>query len=365
MILKYVVRFISTVIGMSVGYWSLSLFTLYTHINLIPFDFISNEIAGLVIGGILFFILSLFFTNTLVAMIKKIEQRIIRIPVQDIIVATVGLIIGLLIASLISTGISYIGLSIVDSTIPIILYVFLGYLGFYVGLSKRVELTNLVTLNRMSRDREKKEATPPPLPKKGTAIKKVLDSSVLIDHRITEVAETGFLEGELIIPQFVLNELQLIADSEDPVKRNKGRLGLECVKKLKESPNLYARIDDKYKFNLNDAVDNLIMDYALKYKCAILTTDYNLNRVSELRGIRILNVNDLSNAVKPILSNGERFSVHIVKEGKEANQGVAYTDDGTMIVVENGKKFVGQTIDAEVQSILQTSAGRIIFVKPI
>mgnify|MGYP001684061586 FL=1 len=161
----------------------------------------------------------------------------------------------------------------------------------------------------------------------------------------------------------MLKELQLISDSEDPLKRAKGRLGLDCVEDLQKMKEIDLEIDNHYKYSEHKGVDNLLIDYALKYKCAIITTDYNLNKLATLQSIKVLNVNDLSNAVKPILTTGERLKVQVLREGKENNQGVAYTEDGTMIVVENGKRYVGKNIEVEVQSVLQTSSGRIIFTK--
>jgi pilT domain-containing protein len=246
--------------------------------------------------------------------------------------------------------------------ISAIIYFIFGYLGLVLGYRREGEFLNsLATVKFGSKNKEKESKSKT---KKTTeVIAKIIDTSALIDSRIHDVAQTGFLEGKIIVPEFVLKELQLIADSDDPLKRAKGRLGLDCVEDLQKMKEINLEIDNKYNYNEHKGVDNLLIDYALQYKCAIITTDYNLNKLATLQSIKVLNVNDLSNAVKPILTTGERLKVQVLREGKENNQGVAYTEDGTMIVVENGKRYVGKTIEVEVQSVLQTSSGRIIFTK--
>ena len=246
--------------------------------------------------------------------------------------------------------------------ISAVIYFIFGYLGLVLGYRREGEFLNsLATVKFGGKSKEKD--TKAKNKKTTEVVAKIIDTSALIDSRIHDVAQTGFLEGKIIVPDFVLKELQLIADSEDPLKRAKGRLGLDCVEDLQKMKEINLEIDNKYNYNEHKGVDNLLIDYALQYKCAIITTDYNLNKLATLQSIKVLNVNDLSNAVKPILTTGERLNVQVLREGKENNQGVAYTEDGTMIVVENGKRYVGKTIEVEVQSVLQTSSGRIIFTK--
>ena len=243
--------------------------------------------------------------------------------------------------------------------ISAVVYIVFGYLGLVLGYRREGEFLNIFTTFKFGnkpKEKDQKVTT-----KKILA--KVVDTSALIDLRIQDVAKTGFLEGKIIVPEFVLKELQLISDSEDPLKRAKGRLGLDCVEHLQKMKEIDLEIDNKFKYNEHKGVDNLLIYYAIKYKCAIITTDYNLNKLATLQAIKVLNVNDLSNAVKPMLTTGERLKVQVLREGKENNQGVAYTEDGTMIVVENGKRSVGKTVEVEVQSVLQTSSGRIIFTK--
>ena len=189
----------------------------------------------------------------------------------------------------------------------------------------------------------------------------LLDTSVIIDGRIADIAHCGFVPGTLIVPNFILSELQFIADSEDTQRRQRGRRGLETLANMQKDPLISIQIKDFNVPNIREA-DAKLLHVALELDCPILTNDYNLNKVAELQGVRILNVNDLTNAVKSILLPGEKLVVNVIQEGKEINQGVGYMDDGTMVVVENGRPYVGQTIDA-VAKILQTAAGRMIFAR--
>ena len=191
---------------------------------------------------------------------------------------------------------------------------------------------------------------------------KLLDTSAIIDGRIAEICSTGFLEGPLLVPVFVLEELQLIADSSDLLKRNKGRRGLDILKQMQEDNYVEVRIinDD---FDDVQGVDSKLVRLGRKINAKVVTNDYNLNKVAGLQGVAVLNINDLANALKPARVPGEQMNVLIVKAGKEENQGVAYLDDGTMIVVEDGQKYIGSTMPVTVTSVLQTSAGRMIFVK--
>ena len=192
--------------------------------------------------------------------------------------------------------------------------------------------------------------------------KALLDTSVIIDGRIADIAECGFVPGTLLVPNFILQELQFIADSEDSQRRQRGRRGLETLAQMQKSKNISIQITDFDIPNVRE-VDAKLLQAALELDCPILTNDYNLNKVAELQGIKILNVNDLTNAVKSILLPGETLIVNVIQEGKEPNQGVGYMEDGTMVVVENGRPFLSQQIDVTVTKILQTAAGRMIFAR--
>jgi uncharacterized protein YacL len=189
---------------------------------------------------------------------------------------------------------------------------------------------------------------------------KILDTSVIIDGRIADIVETGFLDGILVIPQFVLRELQLVADSADGMKRNRGRRGLDILQKLQKDPELQVRIveDD---FPQTREVDMKLIELAKVYGCKVVTNDFNLNKVATLHGVEVLNINELANALKPVVLPGETMKVFILKEGKESNQGVAYLDDGTMVVVDNARRLISKTIEITVTSVLQTTAGKMIF----
>ena len=189
---------------------------------------------------------------------------------------------------------------------------------------------------------------------------KILDTSVIIDGRIADIVETGFVDGTLVIPQFVLHELQLVADSSDSMKRNRGRRGLDVLQRIQKMPQLTIQIVEDDFPNVRE-VDMKLIELAKVYACKIVTNDFNLNKVAQLHGVEVLNINELANALKPIVLPGELMRVFILKEGKEYNQGVAYLDDGTMVVVDNARKMISKTIDIAVTSVLQTTAGKMIF----
>jgi len=191
---------------------------------------------------------------------------------------------------------------------------------------------------------------------------KILDTSVIIDGRIADIAETGFLDGVLVIPQFVLHELQMVADSADSMKRNRGRRGLDVLQRLQKLANIKVQIVSE-DFPQTREVDMKLIELAKVYDCKIITNDFNLNKVAHVRGVEVLNINELANSVKPIVLPGELMRVFILKEGKEYNQGVAYLDDGTMVVVDNARRMISKTIDISVTSVLQTTAGKMIFGK--
>lgn len=188
----------------------------------------------------------------------------------------------------------------------------------------------------------------------------ILDTSVIIDGRIADICETGFLDGDLIIPQFVLQELQVIADSSESTKRTRGRRGLDILNKMKKQAYVKIIISESDYPSIKE-VDQKLIQLAKQINCSIITNDFNLNKVAEVHSIQVLNINQLANALKPIVLPGETMRVQVIKEGKEPNQGVAYLDDGTMVVIDNGKKLMGRNIDATVTSVLQTTAGRMIF----
>ncbi len=293
-------------------------------------------------------ILSLLLGATGSLLIIIIDIYTKEISLQDIIAGVLGLTAGLVIASLLSYAVSsspYFGTGKL-TIIPLLLYLVLGYFGTIVALKKKSEFRFLSHF----------------LPGAETGSgDKILDTSVIIDGRIADIIDIGFLEGPLVVPNFVLQELQRIADSSDPLKRSKGRRGLEILNRIK-SGTIKIKISDFDVPNVPE-VDDKLIHLAKNIKGKIVTNDFNLNKVAKFQGIDILNINDLSNALKPVFLAGEPLHIKVIKDGKEAGQGIAYLDDGTMVVVEGGKAYVGQTIDAVVTSVLQTAAGRMVFTK--
>ncbi len=277
------------------------------------------------------------------------ENYLGRIPLQVIAGGLLGLGMGLVLANLLVYSLLDIVLqkSAITPYVYFIIHLGFGYLGLVLGWKKSYNLD--------FRDIKSFFSAPSP-----TKNYKVLDTSVIIDGRIADISETGFLEGVLIIPQFVLKELQHIADSPDPIKRNRGRRGLEILHKIQKRIDTQVEIHDR-DFPKIKEIDAKLIELAKILQAKLITNDFNLSKVAELQGVSILNVNELANALKPVVLPGEVIEVVVLKEGKEFGQGIAYLDDGTMIVIDNAKKFIGKTVSVSVTSVLQTTAGRMIF----
>ncbi len=278
------------------------------------------------------------------------EIRVKQVSLTRLIGAAIGSVLGIFGAFLISL---VLGRAIPgnNTTIPFIELVLLGwmtYCGVIVGAAKGESL-NLSAFGGLFG-----------VEKASKSVFKILDTSVIIDGRIADIVETGFVDGTLVIPQFVLRELQLVADSSDSMKRNRGRRGLDVLQRIQKMPQLNIQIFEDDFPNVRE-VDLKLIELAKVYGSKIVTNDFNLNKVAQLRGVEVLNINDLANALKPVVLPGELMRVFILKEGKEYNQGVAYLDDGTMVVVDNARKMISKTIDVAVTSVLQTTAGKMIF----
>ena len=325
--------------------------------------YLVSLIAGLVIG-VVFYLISPWIFNKVRRFVKVLDSEISKYPQTDVLLGSVGLIVGLVIAYLIVGGLfgSIAGMPLIKTILSIIIYLLMGYIGIKITLKSRDDLFNINKLSRLSASIGKDKSN-----KKDNAVKaippKVLDTSVIIDGRIADICRTGFVEGKLIIPKFVLNELQHIADSSDDLKRVRGRRGLDILNSIQKEMDMEVEISD-VDFEDIPEVDSKLLKLAQVMNGKVVTNDYNLNKVAQFQGVEVLNINELANAVKPVAIPGEEMIAQVVKEGKESNQGVAYLDDGTMIVVEGGKKHIGQTINVLVTSVLQTSAGRMIFGKP-
>lgn len=308
------------------------------------------------IFGIIFFLLAPRIMKVGRRIIQFVEVELQKVPAYEIALGSVGLIVGLIIAYLLSQPFYKLDIPYLGVIISIVLYVIFGYLGIKVPTRNKEDFSN--TIGNFKRNPGKDKT-------KGNCVScpKILDTSVIIDGRIADICRTGFIEGPLVIPEFVLEELQHIADSSDALKRNRGRRGLDILNKIQKELDIEVIIHDK-KFDDVKEVDSKLLKLTQLLKGKIITNDYNLNKVAEVQGLDVLNINELANAVKPVVLPGEEMVVQVIKDGKESGQGLAYLDDGTMIVVESGKKYIGETIDVLVTSVLQTSAGRMIFAKP-
>ena len=278
------------------------------------------------------------------------EERLRRVPGKVVLHGLLGMAVGLLVgwvAGSVMAGILTPALGGLTRLARALCLAGGGYLGLVLALEKGAEF-NLAGLVRLLKEQPRAESY------------KLLDTSVIIDGRIADITETGFLEGTLVIPQFILRELQHIADSSDPLKRNRGRRGLDILQKIQKKVDIRVEISDADFPEIRE-VDNKLVAMAKSLHAKIVTNDFNLNKVAELHGVAVLNINELTNALRPVVLPGEDMRVYVLKEGKEYNQGIAYLDDGTMVVVDSGRRHIGQTIDVCVTSVLQTTAGRMIF----
>lgn len=357
--MKWIIQIAFILIGGTLGL--LLLPHLYELINLSENPWIHNPYISVLIGAIVLYIAALLLTDYLIEFIRWMEERLLKAPIGDLLFGTLGLVIGLMVAFLGGTAINNIAILGIDSVVPILLSIVLGYLGFQVGFKKRDELLQVFATSKQIGQKKKGSEEEDQALSLGTY--KLLDTSVIIDGRITDISKTGFMEGILVVPQFVLTELQHIADSSDTLKRTRGRRGLDVLKTL-QTERASAVLIVEEDFEDIQEVDLKLMRLAKKMNGIVVTNDFNLNKVCALHQVRVLNINDLANAVKPVVIPGEIMYVVVIKDGKEYNQGVAYLDDGTMIVVEGGKSLIGQAVNVEVTSVLQTSAGRMIFAKP-
>lgn len=320
---------------------------------------LNNSIVNTLIGLIVFILLFSWAIKHIENSLKKIESFLAKTPNTSVLFGSLGLIIGLIISFLLSLPISQIEMPLISNILPILLAIFFGYLGVRMGVARKDEWLSILSLNRMGK---KKVIEPVVTEQKRNENPKFLDTSVVIDGRIADIIRTGFLEGPIMIPLFVLEELQHIADSSDSLKRTKGRRGLDILNALQNEKKIEVRMFEGDYDDITE-VDSKLVRAAKEYGGVVVTNDYNLNKVCEFQKIPVLNINDLANAVKPVVLPGEKLHLLVVKDGKERNQGIGYLDDGTMIVVEEGRRFINQMVNVVVTSVLQTSAGRMIFAK--
>jgi uncharacterized protein YacL len=325
---------------------------------------ISFRIYALILLGVLGGVVGYIVTpKVILRPLNRLRRLIQQVPASDIFSATLGLFVGLAFGAISAYPLSLLP-DPLGQFLPFIVSAAFGYAGLAITIA-RPDLLEGVRARLFPKDEPVEiveeiphaEAEIPRLP---TIL---LDTSVIIDGRIADICRTGFIQGELIVPLFVLNELQHVADSADTLRRNRGRRGLEILRQLQEESPVPVHLTEADVPNVREVDDKLIA-LAKEMDSSILTNDYNLNRVAELQSVNVLNVNELANAVKTVLLPGEDFTIHIMQEGKEYNQGVGYLDDGTMVVVEDGADYIGATVDVTVSKVLQTAAGRMIFARP-
>ena len=321
-------------------------------------------LPGLFVFSWLALVLAPFITNSIFNYAELLTSSLSKIPTSDILVMVFGIGIGLILANLIGSPFSR--LPIVGSYIPIILSLILSVVGAKLALRKHNDIVgffNRIPNRKVIKPEEKQpDVLAGPLGDRLYSCNKLLDTSVIIDGRIMDIVAAGFLDGQLVVPNFVLEQLQKLSDSAANLKRAKGRRGLDLVQDLRISYKDQVVVVDN-DFDDISEVDAKLVRLAKQAQAAIITNDYNLNKVAGIQGVKVLNINELANAIKPVVIAGEEMHVYLVKEGKEPNQAIAYLDDGTMIVVENGRHSIGTSIPVVVTSVLQTAAGRMIFAK--
>jgi len=384
--IQKLMRLLITLLGAGIGIGLASIFSPVLqrfYPALIPLAYLPLVLYGVlgILGGLFFFLISNWIIQHTLRLIGAVERRWDKMPSRQIMLSTIGLILGLAVAALISQLILSAGPSLFTISASALVYVVMGTIGVQIGfrryrderlfsrrirrkMQSAVAAEELMGADAFFLGEEEEESEPSVMEASGQpySLRKFLDTSVIIDGRILDIVKTGFLEGEIVIPQFVLVELRHIADSGDSLRRARGRRGLDVLSKLQKELKNTVLVDE------TDFEDVAEVDVKLLRLCrekggAVVTNDYNLNKVASVTGIKVLNINDLANAVKPMLMAGEELTVQIMREGKEPGQGVAYLDDGTMIVVDNGRRYVGESVTVAVTTVLQTSAGRMIFTK--
>ncbi|MCL1808299.1 MAG: PIN domain-containing protein [Clostridiales bacterium] len=364
--LRRLFRIVFTLVGFAIGYgvFLLTKFLLSLNENWNDLWFSETQKVGAAITFALFFGLLFFRITPAIGkqsakVAKTIESDLQSVSTNDMITGTFGLLIGLIIAFLISRIYESIQIVFLGTILSIITYMILAYLGVIIATRKGKDIIPaLLAVRRAS------AAIPKIKGKHADASPKILDTSVIIDGRIADIMKTGFIEGSVLIPEFVLVELRHIADSSDSLKRNRGRRGLDVLNRIQTEYGIEVYNTESEK-SLDEIpeVDVKLLKLAQLTNGKVVTNDFNLNKVAAIKGVEVLNINELANTLKPVVLPGEEMKLFLVKEGKENNQGVAYLDDGTMIVVEEGKRHIGKTVTTTVTSVLQTSAGRMIFAK--
>lgn len=353
-----VIRVFMALLGGAIGYY-MGAHVVATGVWVVATE---NPLAVIIVSSLVMACLGVMITRWLVSGVHRILTKVIAVlqhtPTVDIAVGASGLIAGLIIGILATLPLPR-SLPIIGNVVPAVSTLLMGYVGATVAVRKRDDILHMFNIGGRASERHSRGKSL----RSAGVIPKILDTSVIIDGRIADIVRTGFLEGPLYVPAFVLAELQHIADSSDVLKRNRGRRGLDILNRIQKESWVEVKVTERDFEELSE-VDSKLVRLAKELEGKVVTNDFNLNKVAELQGVQVLNINELVNAVKPLVLPGEEMVVHLIKDGKEPGQGVGYLDDGTMIVVDGGRRFIGESIGVLVTNVLQTNAGRMIFAKP-
>jgi uncharacterized protein YacL len=347
---EFVLRLIGMVV-LAIGGWQFGTF-LASRPGGSPDDYVRYVLILSLSGAALGLLLTPWVTTR---PFNRIRQRIQQLPAQKLVAIVVGLVVGLIIGALLAIPLAQLP-DPFGAITPFVGTVLFAWLGVSMMIMRANDMAAVLSSRQPAQSARNSTLWP-----EERVI--LVDSSVIIDGRIEDIAQTGFIQSQLLVPRFVLNEVQHIADSADDHRRNRGRRGLEVLNRLRKNSPVPVRITDMDVEDVHEVDDKLVV-LARQMRCPVLTNDYNLNRVAEIQGVQVLNINELANAIKAIYLPGETFDVHIIQEGREIGQGIGYLEDGTMVVVQDGIRYVGQERTVEVTRVIQTAAGRMIFARP-
>ena len=348
--MKTVLRILLASLGGLAGYQVSQI--VLTRLSFTGFSFLALMAVGVVIGVVIGFILGGIAGHHAPRLNHLLDRATSRVSAAALVVTSIGLLVGLGAGALISLAVK--DLPVVGVFLPPLVFALAGYVFSYMAYRRYADIARLMGFKNLTAGWSSAKGSSAVSPK-------ILDTSVIIDARIGDIVPTHFVDGDLVIPQFVLAELQSIADSAEPLKRARGRRGLECIDGLQKSYGHVVIVDRDYP-GLTE-VDAKLLKLAKEMSGRLVTTDYNLNKMAQIQGIDVLNINQLANALKPVVLPGESLEVRVIREGKEIDQGVAYLDDGTMVVIEGGRDRVGQEVEVEVTSVLQNPSGKMVFTR--
>ena len=358
---KRIIRLLFVLVGEAVGFYYLPPIWIAMRNQLgVQLARPIESAIDFLIGALVFWLISLLLTDWTIKMLKQAENALTKKSLTYLLFGAISTIFGLILAILISIPLWRLSIPVVNNVLPVLLMILFSYLGFHLGTTRQDEWRRLLT----RRGRDDQEAQVIKRQDENYHHYKILDTNILIDGRIYDLVKTGFLEGTLLVPNFVLYELQYIADAGESIKRVRGRRGLDILNKLRSEKIVPVEM---YKGDFEDIkeVDEKLIALAKKVDGVIVTNDYNLNKVIQFQNVQVLNINNLAKSLRPRVIPGEQLTVVVVKKGTERQQGVAYLDDGTMVVVEDGRYYMNEQLDVEVTSALQTDAGRMIFARPV